>query len=179
MLVRVAPMYVRKPDAPKPQWSGLVTRFPTLRAYSRRKRCDFWTFGSVFTGGSRSFSSAIHSHRPDGSRKIRRLFKHGDIMLHLWEFLEESGLHGPILEVVYVFQEYLRYLVPVGDRIMDEDVAIGPWPVEVEVLDECCREGPCGSVLFMLEDKTVTEAWPGRTDCENQCKAIGRPRHTI
>lgn len=81
-------------------------------------------------------------------------------MLHLWEFLEESRLHRPVLEVVCVLEENSRHFISVVLRIKGKDISIREGPVEVEVLDKRSTEHPRRGVLLMLKHQPIAQTWP-------------------
>lgn len=59
-------------------------------------------------GARRVFSGHASTKRLDAALSAKRdsLLKRRDIVLHLRKSLEEPRLHGPILEVVRVFEEH-------------------------------------------------------------------------
>lgn len=81
-------------------------------------------------------------------------------MLHLGEFLEEAGLHGPILEVVRVLEEDPGHLVAVVLGIKGKYVSVGEGPVEVEVLDKGGAEDARRGVFLVLKHQTVSQPRP-------------------
>jgi hypothetical protein len=64
-------------------------------------------------------------------------------MSHLHVLLKEGFVHGPVLHIKRVLLKQWAYPIGLRDLVKEQDLIVGIWPVEMEILAKCGGEVAC------------------------------------